>query len=74
YYIVPTDPSCLDALEQYLGSPSAQHWLRGHCQRAANGFLRLQSHVLKRLPLPQEFGTFRRGAIQDGLALEGPRA
>ena len=33
----------------------AREWLRAHCQRAASGFLRVQSHVLKRLPLPPRF-------------------
>lgn len=56
YYIVPRDPSVLDGLVEYLNSPPAQEWLRNHCQRAANGFLRLQSHVLKRLPVPEELG------------------
>lgn len=59
YYVVPTDPACLDELGEYLNSPSAQQWLRSHCQRAANGYLRLQSHVLKRLPLPSSFGRLR---------------
>lgn len=56
YYIVPADPSCLDDLVQYLNSAPARDWLRLHCQRAANGFLRVQSHALKRLPVPPRFG------------------
>ena len=55
YYIVPANPSQLDELAEYLNSPTARHWLRGHCQRAANGFLRLQSQVLKQLPVPAHF-------------------
>lgn len=55
YYIVPNDPSCVSHLCDYLNSAAAQQWLTGHCQRAANGFLRLQSHVLKQLPVPAEF-------------------
>jgi hypothetical protein len=54
YYIVPRNPNHLDGLAEYLNSMEARDWLRGHCQRAANGFLRLQSHVLKRLPIPSE--------------------
>lgn len=56
YYIVPRDAALLDDLCDYLNSPSVARWLEGHCQRVANGFLRLQSHVLKRLPLPARFG------------------
>lgn len=52
YYIVPKDPEALDDLSAYLNSAQARDWLRAHCQRAANGFLRLQSHVLRRLPVP----------------------
>lgn len=57
YYIVPRDPSQLEALAEYLNSPPVEEWLRAHCQRAAKGFLRLQSQVLKRLPVPAEFAT-----------------
>lgn len=52
YYVVPADPADLDALAEYLNSAESVAWLRAHCQRAANGFFRMQSHVLKRLPLP----------------------
>jgi hypothetical protein len=52
YYLVPSDPAAIGPLLQYLNSASARNWLRAHCQRAANGFLRLQSHVLKQLPVP----------------------
>jgi adenine-specific DNA-methyltransferase len=54
YYIVPRDPAILDELAAFLNSAHAARWLRDHCQRAANGFLRLQSHVLRALPLPPE--------------------
>ncbi len=60
YYVVPGDPHSIDSLAQYLNSPTAQQWLRNHCQRAANGFLRVQSHVLKRLPIPEWLGAARR--------------
>ncbi|MGH7709923.1 MAG: Eco57I restriction-modification methylase domain-containing protein [Gemmatimonadaceae bacterium] len=53
YYIVPNELDRIDELAEYLNSRHAHRWLRDHCQRAANGFLRLQSHVLKRLPVPQ---------------------
>ncbi len=53
YYIVPRPESDFDALLGYLNSEEPHAWLRAHCQRAANGFLRLQSAVLKRLPVPQ---------------------
>lgn len=55
YYIVPRHPAQLDSLAAYLNGPSARDWLIGHCQRAAGGFIRLQSHVLKALPIPDEF-------------------
>jgi SAM-dependent methyltransferase len=52
YYAVPADPADLEPLADYLNSEPARAWLRAHCQRAANGYLRLQSHVLRRLPVP----------------------
>lgn len=52
YYVVPREPGQIHSLADYLNSPAAAEWLHAHCQRAANGFLRLQSHTLKRLPLP----------------------
>ena len=52
YYIVPRDSADLDPIAQYLDSSDARAWLRAHCQRAATGCLRLQSHVLKQLPIP----------------------
>lgn len=63
YYIVPSDPNQLTTLAEYLNSAPAQRWLRDNCQRAAKGYLRMQSHVLKRLPVP---GTFA-SAIQTHL-------
>ncbi|MGQ0639492.1 MAG: HsdM family class I SAM-dependent methyltransferase [Gemmatimonadaceae bacterium] len=53
YYIVPNEASRIDEIAEYLNSRYARQWLRAHCQRAANNFLRLQSHVLKRLPIPK---------------------
>ena len=58
YYIVPTDATLLEPLSEYLNSDEVARWLRAHCQRAANGYLRMQSHVLKELPLPAEFSSW----------------
>jgi SAM-dependent methyltransferase len=55
YYIVPKNPTNVGRLADYLNSEFAHAWFRANCQRAANGFLRLQSHVLKKLPVPREF-------------------
>lgn len=52
YYIVPKNIDHLDALCSHLNSSVVAQWLSVHCQRAANGFLRLQSHVLKKIPIP----------------------
>lgn len=57
YYIVPKDPAQLADLLEYLNSSEASRWLLAHCQRAANGFLRLQSGVLKRLPVPDSIAS-----------------
>lgn len=52
YYIVPLPGVGLDPLLDYLNGEEARAWLLAHCHRAANGFLRLQSSVLKQLPVP----------------------
>jgi adenine-specific DNA-methyltransferase len=53
YYIVPRDESMLDALFEYLSSDDARAWLTANCQRAANGFMRMQSSILRSLPVPE---------------------
>lgn len=55
YYLVPIDPSQIHELCSYLNSDIVSEFLMAHCQRAANGFVRLQSHILKRVPLPERF-------------------
>lgn len=52
YYIIPEDPDDLHALHEYLNGPEAHAWFEANCQRAANGYLRLQSRVMKKLPVP----------------------
>jgi SAM-dependent methyltransferase len=49
YYLVPKDEGVLTELVNYLNSDSVKEWLRVRCQRAANGYLRLQSHIIKEL-------------------------
>src|SRR5271166_2470267 len=60
YYIVPRDSAVIEYLCDYLNSKFVEEWLRSHCQRVANGFLRLQSHILKRLPVPPKFAARRK--------------
>ena len=64
YYIVPEDAAIIDRLCKYLNSPDAALWLTGRCQRATNSFLRLQSNVLKEMPVPDDLAvsTARRPA------------
>jgi adenine-specific DNA-methyltransferase len=54
YYLVPKVPEAIDIIINYLESQPARRWLAQHCQRASKGFLRLQSRVLQRLPLPKD--------------------
>jgi adenine-specific DNA-methyltransferase len=71
YYIVPTDPAQLHRLCDYLNSPAATAWLEAHCQRAANGFLRLQSHVLKHMPVPHDLADERQERLFAGAGANG---
>ena len=70
YYVVPADAAALEPLAQYLNSDQATRWLRAHCQRAASGYLRMQSHVLKQLPLPPAFARFVGAAREIAPALD----
>lgn len=77
YYIVPRDPSAMDVLMEYLRSPAAHEWLTQNCQRAAKGYLRLQSRVLQRLPLPDDVARSaggERAQTQDRAGAPTPRA
>lgn len=56
YYLIPEDHVDIRELTEYLNSEDARVWLEAHCQRAHNGYLRLQSKVLKKLPVPEEMG------------------
>ncbi|HLJ56482.1 MAG TPA: Eco57I restriction-modification methylase domain-containing protein, partial [Chthonomonadaceae bacterium] len=51
YYLVPRSSVDIDHLCAYLNSASAQRWLQSHCQRASRDFIRMQSGVLRRLPV-----------------------
>jgi SAM-dependent methyltransferase len=54
YYIVPRQPTAIDPIVAFLRSKAASRWLRHNCQRAAQGFLRLQSRALQQLPIPDD--------------------
>ena len=54
YYLIPKDPAKIEEIVQYLNSNEVKGWLESHCQRAANSFLRMQSHILKQLPITEQ--------------------
>jgi SAM-dependent methyltransferase len=71
YYLVPREPASMDVIVRYLRSSLAHQWLAQNCQRASKGFLRLQSRVLQRMPLPDDMV---RAALECGpAALAGVR-
>ena len=72
YYIIPKRAEDVDALCSYLNSARVRQWLDPNCQRAANGFLRLQSRVLKRLPLSAELVERVRAEDQHDSARHSP--
>jgi len=55
YYLIPKDHVDLDELLEYLNGPEAKAWLEANCQRASNGFYRLQTRVMEDLPVPEEW-------------------
>jgi len=62
YYAIPKPGVDVLRLMRFLSSDTAREWLAHHCQRAANGFIRLQSRALRELPLPPEFDREVQGA------------
>lgn len=56
YYMIPKDHVDLENLLHYLNSEAARAWIEAHAQKAHNDFYRLQSKVLKKLPVPEEWG------------------
>lgn len=52
YYLIPKNQRIIYDLANWLNSSWAKKWLVNYCQRAANSYIRLQSHVLKELPVP----------------------
>jgi hypothetical protein len=60
YYIVPHQGVSMDQLAGYLNGAQAREWMESHCQRAHNGYLRLQSSVLEDLPVPADLAPERQ--------------
>jgi hypothetical protein len=56
YYIIPKDTVDLFELHEYLNSLEAREWIKSHAQKAHNDYYRLQSKVLKKMPVPEEWG------------------
>lgn len=56
YYAIPEDPVDVDTLIEYLRSDKARAWIEANAQKAHNDYLRLQSSIMKDLPVPEEFG------------------
>jgi hypothetical protein len=54
YYLVPKDPNMIYVLAEYLNSSEVREQLKHRCQRAANNYIRLQSHIIKELCIPED--------------------
>jgi SAM-dependent methyltransferase len=54
YYLVPRDQRLLRPLVEFLNGEAVGRWIAAHAQRAANGYLRLQSHVIRELCVPKD--------------------
>jgi adenine-specific DNA-methyltransferase len=70
YYVVPAAGVPLDELARELNSAATREWLRANCQRAANGFIRVQSQTMKRIPLPAFFERYRVDNAARGTTVE----
>ncbi len=56
YYIIPKEHVEINELLEYLNSERAQTWIEAHAQKAHNDYYRMQTKVLNKLPVPEEFG------------------
>ncbi len=54
YYLVPKKERWLNPLRTYLNGVEARTWIESHAQKAANGYIRLQSTLLKDIPVPDD--------------------
>jgi len=55
YYAVLKDGVPVEELLEYLNESDARMWMEAHCQKAHNGYYRLQSRVLQDLPVPKRW-------------------
>lgn len=55
YYIRPEEHLDLQTLHDYLSTPEVSQWLTQHAQKAHNDYYRMQSRVLKKLPVPEHW-------------------
>ena len=55
YYLIPREGVDITELQAYLNTDQVERWLQANCDHARNGYLRLQSKVLKDLPVPRRF-------------------
>lgn len=60
YYIIPENSDQLEELLEYLNSPKARAWLKANAQKAHNDYYRMQSKLLKQLPIPEELEETRQ--------------
>jgi hypothetical protein len=63
YYIIPKENEKIENILTYLNGAQVREWLEANCQRAANGFIRLQSRVLQDLPVPRDIGDTRQQTL-----------
>lgn len=53
YYLIPEDGVDIEELKSCLNTPEVRDWLFANCQRARNGYIRLQTSVISDLPVPE---------------------
>ena len=52
YYLVPKNPEAIPKLLEYLKRSDVKEWIQSHSQKAANGYIRMQTHTIRKLPIP----------------------
>lgn len=54
YYMIPEENIDIIKLQSYLNTDQVKTWLEANCDHARTGYIRLQSKVLKDLPVPKD--------------------
>lgn len=65
YFIIPNSGVDVERLHSYLNTEEVAEWVALNAQRAANGYLRVQTSTLEKLPVPTELADSYQMRLED---------